>query len=202
MAKKLYISDLHLFHNNVTKAGRDFDGRPYENLEQMHDDIMQRWNKEVTNGDHVYVLGDMVWKFNAGNREEVMRILKGLNGNLHLITGNHDNMVDNPEFKKRFAEITNYKRLKDTVNGKERTLILSHYYMPFYEGHLKGNILLHGHSHFTKEALLEMRMSEELNKAGYPCEAYNVGCMYPYMGYAPRTLQHIVDEFPKWRKMQ
>ena len=27
-----YISDMHLFHKNVTRAGKDFDDRPFENL--------------------------------------------------------------------------------------------------------------------------------------------------------------------------
>ncbi len=31
-----YISDLHLFHKNVTRAGKDFDDRPFDNLEEMH----------------------------------------------------------------------------------------------------------------------------------------------------------------------
>jgi len=25
-----YISDLHLFHKNVTRAGKDFDDRPFD----------------------------------------------------------------------------------------------------------------------------------------------------------------------------
>lgn len=31
-----YISDLHLFHKNVTREGKDFDDRPFDNLEEMH----------------------------------------------------------------------------------------------------------------------------------------------------------------------
>ena len=31
-----YISDLHLFHRNVTRAGKDFDDRPFDNIEEMH----------------------------------------------------------------------------------------------------------------------------------------------------------------------
>ena len=55
--RNLYISDLHLFHKNVTKAGKNFDSRPYENIEEMNDDILQRWNSSVTNIDHVYICG-------------------------------------------------------------------------------------------------------------------------------------------------
>lgn len=44
-----YTSDLHLFHKNVTRAGKDFDHRPYENLEEMHGLIKEKWNAKVTN---------------------------------------------------------------------------------------------------------------------------------------------------------
>ena len=39
-----YISDLHLFHKNVTRAGKDFDDRPFDDLEQMHTIIKDKWN--------------------------------------------------------------------------------------------------------------------------------------------------------------
>ena len=45
-----YISDLHLFHKNVTRAGKDFDNRPFDNLEEMHSIIKEKWNAKVTNG--------------------------------------------------------------------------------------------------------------------------------------------------------
>lgn len=54
-----YIADLHLFHKNVTKAGINFDDRPYDDIPQMHEDILNRWNKKITNGDTVYILGDV-----------------------------------------------------------------------------------------------------------------------------------------------
>ena len=54
-----YISDLHLFHKNVTKAGRDIDGRPFNDLEEMHALIKEKWNAKLTNEDIVYILGDM-----------------------------------------------------------------------------------------------------------------------------------------------
>lgn len=30
-----YISDLHLFHKNVTREGKAFNNRPFDNLEDM-----------------------------------------------------------------------------------------------------------------------------------------------------------------------
>ena len=46
-----YISDMHLFHKNVTKEGNNFDNRPFESLDEMHEYMKERWNRKVTNGD-------------------------------------------------------------------------------------------------------------------------------------------------------
>lgn len=196
--RKLYISDLHLFHKNVTKAGRDFDKRPYMDLEEMHSDILLKWNQAVTNADHVFILGDFVWKFTADNRDEVMKMLKEMNGNLHLIIGNHDKIKDS-NLKKRFEEIVHYKRVDDVLDGENRTVIMSHYYMPLYEQHYRGAILLHGHSHNSSESDMEREITELVKSKGFsPVEIYNIGCMYPYMDYTPRTLQEIVDGYHKY----
>lgn len=196
--RELYISDLHLFHKNVTKAGRDFDKRPYMDLEEMHSDILLKWNQAVTNADHVFILGDFVWKFTADNRDEVMKMLKEMNGNLHFIIGNHDKIKDS-NFKKRFEEIVHYKRVDDVLDGENRTVIMSHYYMPLYEQHYRGAILLHGHSHNSSESDMEREITELVKSKGFsPVEIYNIGCMYPYMDYTPRTLQEIVDGYHKY----
>ena len=55
-----YISDLHLFCcSQIDNGGRNYDGRPYQSLEEMHMDILTRWNRKITNGDTVYILGDV-----------------------------------------------------------------------------------------------------------------------------------------------
>ena len=40
-----YISDLHLFHKNVTGEGTNFDNRPFATMEEMHETIKTNWNK-------------------------------------------------------------------------------------------------------------------------------------------------------------
>lgn len=192
--RKLYISDLHLGHINVTKAGKDFDNRGFRDLDEMHDLITKKWNVNVTNADHVYILGDLFWKASNQNFEYFKKLLNNLNGNKHLITGNHDNFL-NDKYKKLFEEVIPYKEVSDTVKNVDKRVILSHYYMPFYNHHYRNAILLHGHSHNSAESDMERRLTAMLNLQGFPCEIYNVGCMYPYIDYAPRTLQYIVDHY-------
>ena len=56
-----YISDLHLFHSHVIK----FDERPFNNIEEMNETILKNWNNKITNGDTVYILGDIALRTNA-----------------------------------------------------------------------------------------------------------------------------------------
>lgn len=56
---KYYISDMHFFHKNVTKEGNNFDNRPFNSLTEMHQYMKEKWNSKITNGDTVYILGDM-----------------------------------------------------------------------------------------------------------------------------------------------
>ena len=44
-----YISDLHFFaRSQIDNGGCNFDGRPYKTLEEMHEDIVKRWNRKIT----------------------------------------------------------------------------------------------------------------------------------------------------------
>lgn len=51
--KKLYISDLHIGHKNIL----NFDNRPFFNLTDMKETIIDNWNSVVGKNDSVYVLG-------------------------------------------------------------------------------------------------------------------------------------------------
>lgn len=121
-----YISDLHLFHKNVTNEGSNFDNRPFDTLEEMHKVIKENWNSKITNADHVYILGDLAWKEN----EDAIELVSTLRGNKHLILGNHDKATDQ-RFKQLFVEIENYKEAKDMIDGKEYHVVMSHFPLAF-----------------------------------------------------------------------
>lgn len=54
-----YISDLHLLHENVLR----FDNRPFDSITQMQQTIVNNWNDKITNGDTVYILGEIMMMF-------------------------------------------------------------------------------------------------------------------------------------------
>ena len=191
-----YISDLHLFHKNVTKAGKGYDGRPFSGIEDMHDAIRKNWNGRVTDSDTVYVLGDFSYK---GSRGEVEGYLHGLNGKKVLIRGNHDIGADS------FHETADYMELTDAADGKRIHLVLCHYPVLFWNRQHRGSVLLYGHVHNSaEEDYFQKCLSgakslepgqgrhEAKGSGSFEPKAYNVGCMQPYMGYTPRTLEEIM----------
>ncbi len=190
-----YISDLHLFHKNVTKEGNDFDDRPFDNLEEMHSIIKEKWNVKVTNGDTVYILGDLAIR---GTQEDLIAFVSTLKGHKVMIKGNHDDIRD-LRYKQLFDEICDYKEIRDTLDGKNVKLVLCHYPILMWKDQHRGSILLYGHVHnsieeyYFKKCLREMNNEDFFNRrAGEEVlRAYNVGCMMPYMDYEPKSLTEI-----------
>ena len=190
-----YISDLHLFHKNVTRAGKDFDDRPFDNLEEMHSIVKDKWNAKVTNGDTVYILGDLAMR---GTQEDLIAFVSTLKGHKVMVKGNHDDIKD-LRYKQLFDEICDYKEISDTLDGKNVKLVLCHYPILMWKDQHRGSILLYGHVHnsieeyYCKKCLREMDNEDFFNRRDGEevLRAYNVGCMMPYMDYEPKSLTEI-----------
>jgi len=184
LSKIYFTSDLHFGHENVIR----FDDRPFASVEEMDAELVRRWNAKVDRGDLVYVLGDMIWKT---KNDDALNIIKSLNGQIILIKGNHDRFLSNAKAKNALAAVKDYDDICVMLeDGTTRRCVLSHYFIPMYNGHRYQGIHLHGHSHFTDEADFEIDLAEQLNKQGIRNEIYNVGCMY--WNYEPVTLDEII----------
>lgn len=192
-----YISDLHLFCKSQTKEGANYDNRPFENIDDMHDYILTRWNARVTNGDTVYILGDVALR---GSYAPLIGLVAQLKGKKVLIKGNHDDIKDY-RYALLFDEILDYKELTENVNGKAQKLCLMHYPIMMWNGQHRGTILLYGHTHnsvedvFFQDCIRRMNESEELSfrrQGGQKIRAINVGSCMPWMNYTPRTLKEIL----------
>lgn len=182
-----YISDLHFGHGNVIK----FDGRPFETVQEMEDTIVKNWNSRVTKNDTVYILGDFSWE----KEDDWIRVLNKLNGLKVLIKGNHDIKNISNSLKRKFTDIKDYKEITD--NG--RHVIMCHYPMPFYKSNYNdNNYHLYGHLHVTREEDLMRDIKKLIDKkddrgnSKNRMHFVNVGCMMPWMGYTPRTLDEII----------
>lgn len=183
--KTFFISDLHVYHKNIIK----YDNRPFFTVTEMNNTLISNWNTAVSPQDTVYILGDVSW----GNITETDQFLSQLNGKKNLIIGNHDDIIlHSKQLQNHFESINYYAKIKVSTLQGTKTVILSHFFIPFYDGHYKQAILLHGHSHVTAERNEELRIAKELNHKGFDNQIYNVGCMLPYMGYTPRTLDELL----------
>ena len=188
-----YISDLHIEHKNVTAEGTNFDGRPFQTLEEMHEEIVQRWNARIHNDDDVWLLGDTAWKEN----ETAISVVARLKGRKHAIKGNHCRFKDH-RYTQLFTEICDYKEITDNHNGINYNLVLSHFPILAWNRQHKGAIHLYGHTHNSYDHELFQKCIAEMNewykeKDGErykPFYAYNVGAMF--LDYAPRTLTEII----------
>ena len=111
-----------------------------------------------------------------------------------LIRGNHDLKEMTSSLKKMFQDIKDYKEITD--GG--RHVIMCHYPMLLYKSSYNPDCyMLCGHVHATRENdflnkwRAELKNSRSLNS--HNCgNIINVGCMLPYMGYTPRTLDEII----------
>ena len=88
----------------------------------MNAAIVENWNKVVGKDDICYVLGDIM----LNNNEIGLSLLRRLNGNIHIIAGNHDSY----ERICRYAtETDNVLSVKwaDVIHYKKHHFFLSHY---------------------------------------------------------------------------
>lgn len=180
-----FISDLHFGHTNILY----FDNRPFKTIEEHDEYIVNKWNETVDIDDDVYILGDISWH----NTTKTIEIFKRLNGNKHLIKGNHDaKLLRNEELRKLFVEIVDYKELDIGLENKR--IVLSHYPIPFFNNHYYGWYHLYGHVHNSWEWSIAEKIKEQMvSLYDKKCEMFNVGAMIPYINYQPRTLKEIID---------
>lgn len=91
--------------------------RPFANLQEMHEQLIKRWNEKVSDEDTVYILGDVCFKM---SKQDIVKILKQLKGKKILIKGNHDSYVGQKDFDMCFEGI--YDMYQINENKQQITL--------------------------------------------------------------------------------
>lgn len=161
------IADPHFGHRNIC-AFSGADGtklRPWDNPNEMDDEMRRRWNELVDAQDRIYVLGDVVI-----NRR-CLSILPQLKGRKVLVKGNHD-IFKLRDYLPHFDDIRAYVVGKHVdTDGNERKYILSH--IPLHPDSVgRFGINIHGHIH-----------DRVINDPRYVCVSVE------HTGYAPILLQ-------------
>ena len=135
-----FTSDTHYSHTNIIK----YCARPYATIEEMNEDLVNRWNSVIGPDDHVYHLGD----FAFGSVDKWNWCLEPgrLNGHIHLILGNHD-----PE--RIFRVGTNIERFDEICFQKVLiiegwTVYLNHFPFASFSNNFDHKVIqLLGHIH-------------------------------------------------------
>lgn len=130
-----FTSDTHFFHGRII----ELCNRPFHSVEEMNEALITNWNRVVPCDGVVFHLGD----FAFGGPDEWNSILDRLNGEIHLILGNHDMRMARTEVMDRFSEVT----LQKIISVDGRKILLDHYPFLCYSGENRGEWQLFGHVH-------------------------------------------------------
>jgi calcineurin-like phosphoesterase family protein len=126
-----FTSDTHFGHKNIINLCQ----RPFADVLSMNAAIIRDWNRVVTPNDDVWMLGDFSWD------RKPAQFFNLLNGNKHLIYGNHD-----PRETRTLPWVTQHQYIDLTVLG-ERNIVLFHYPITDWDRRHHGSWHLFGHVH-------------------------------------------------------
>ena len=173
-----YISDIHFRDQKI------FDKcvRPFQSLEEMEREIIEKWNRKVNNNDLVYILGDISKDDDASTLE----IFKKLKGHKHLIVGNHDHLILDEIQKSNIFETVKFI---DLIYDKDRKVCICHYPIMDWMEFNRNGILVYGHVHNKTEI---NGYAYKLMKEYYKdLKAYN--CGVDVNNFEPNSLDELIQ---------
>lgn len=132
--KKYWVtSDLHFWHKGV--LGFCPDTRPWENVEEMNEGLINHWNSLVGVNDEVLFLGDFSFKA----KDATLEILGQLNGNITFVYGNHDRVLRDQ------IKVKGHDYLEFRYNGTK--VCAMHFHISNFNQQGRGAVMWFGHSH-------------------------------------------------------
>lgn len=141
--RRLFLTaDEHYFHRNIIR----FQNRPFEGIVEMNAALIDNHNAVVSPTDHVIHVGDMCL---SRQPENLIKILKKLNGRHYLMDGSHDvalkrlHTLDEIPAERNFDILP--KLFEFTYNKVK--IVLCHYAMAKWWASHHGSVHFYGHSH-------------------------------------------------------
>lgn len=126
-------SDLHFWHRGILNFCKDT--RPYSDVEEMNEALIEHWNSVVGVNDEVLHLGDFSFK----GKEATEAILVRLNGNITFVYGNHDRVLRDQ------IKVNGVDYLEFRFNGTK--VNCSHFPMSSFNQQGRGAVMLYAHCH-------------------------------------------------------
>lgn len=135
-----FTSDTHFGHANIIR----FCNRPFRNVEEMNEALIENWNLVVSEDDTVFHLGD----FAFGGSNVWKSIIPRLNGHINLIIGNHDRKNLRQGYMSYFDMVVPQLQ----IEIEDNSIYLNHYPFLCYGGSYRGVWQLFGHVHSGPQA--------------------------------------------------
>jgi calcineurin-like phosphoesterase family protein len=170
MSRTWVYSDPHFYHTGICRFTND-DGtkvRPWDDADEMSEELISRYNAVVHPDDRVYLLGDV-----AFTRKNLDKSLPRLMGRKVLVKGNHDT-----------DKLSYYSQFFDDIRSYvvKKGFVMSH--IPLHPDSLsRWGLNIHGHTHGNV-----MRLSDGSEDLRY----YNA-CVEK-TDYAPILLDDILKQ--------
>lgn len=137
-------SDFHFNHDKEFI----YKSRGFNTIEEMNIAIISNFNNIISSEDDVYILGDLCL---GKDLEKNKKLISSLNGNLHIIRGNHD--TDNKI--EMYKECPNVVEIENALYFKYNNYHFFFSHFPCLSGNLSKESLkqlvlnLYGHTHQT-----------------------------------------------------
>lgn len=162
-----FWSDTHFNHNNIIK----YSNRPFIDLEEMNNQMINYHNELVQPNDIVIWCGDIGF----GKETEINNIINQCNGYKILVVGNHDMTRSGNLYKLKFDEIHPCLVLQEN----DISLWITHYPLDSVP---KNTINIHGHTHTIN-----------LNE-------YNINVSVEQTDYRPISMDSIIKRASEYIK--
>jgi len=138
-----FFSDPHFWHANIIR----YSNRPYRNVDEMNDAIIENTNALVGENDELFCLGDWAMYGGRGHERQIASdLLRRFRcRRIHLVFGNHDK--PRREIAPAFTSANDMMEIKVPDGGNRQSIVLCHYALRVWNKSHHGSWHLYGHSH-------------------------------------------------------
>lgn len=182
--KLFFTSDLHFHHKSVLEHNR----RPFKNLEDHDNGMIDNWNSVVPEDGNVFMAGDFAF---TGSVDKIQDLINKLNGRIWWVRGNHDqqNRLDRPAF----VDMVGGRQMDVATvllrNDNNQRLFISHY--PHFAWPREA-IHLYGHVHSGPFSTASDKVPFHAMRVDIGCDAHN---------YKPISYQEVKDIINKQKEL-
>lgn len=147
-------ADLHMCHKNILhhqpQRIKAMGLRDKNDIEGHCKYIIDLWHSKVQRGDHVYLLGDVIFE-NQQLSMKILNELKSKGAKLHLIVGNHDKSIQTLKNMFESIDLIKVVDFKSSqfpfIEEESFPVVMCHYPILSWPRKAHGVLHVHGHTH-------------------------------------------------------